>query len=193
MSVLTLDLIKNSGPKHQQHQLRTWHPESSQSVQTSYWTSNTFDFVPFSTLPPDFRTFVSFEKKKHFACLCKSPVTLHLSTPREALPSSWINFSHDSLKAAVILAVCALFLPHFSLEVSYPQISFSTALCNSQPFLRALLWFTLLVDDVNDHYLENCQVSSWVVFACTELDWEIDIIYTVWTVFHSKWNLYFSL
>lgn len=135
MSVLTLDLIKNSGPKHQQHQLRTWHPESSQSVQTSYWTSNTFDFVPFSTLPPDFRTFVSFEKKKHFACLCKSPVTLHLSTPREALPSSWINFSHDSLKAAVILAVCALFLPHFSLEVSYPQISFSTALCNSQPFL----------------------------------------------------------
>lgn len=30
MSVLTLDLIKNSGPKHQQHRLKTWHPESSQ-------------------------------------------------------------------------------------------------------------------------------------------------------------------
>lgn len=51
MSVLTLDLIKNSGPKHQQHWLRTWHPESSQNVRTSYWTSNIFDFVPFPLFP----------------------------------------------------------------------------------------------------------------------------------------------
>lgn len=95
---------------------------------------NIFDFVPFPLFPQTSGPLLHL-KKKHFARLCNSPVTLHLSTPREALPSSWINFSHDSLKAAVIPAVCALFLPHFSLEVSYPRISLSTALCNSQPFL----------------------------------------------------------
>lgn len=134
MSVLTLDLIKNSGPKHQQHWLRTWHPESSQCADflLDFKTSSILCFFHSS---PRLQDLCFIWKKKHFARLCNSPVTLHLSTPREALPSSWINFSHDSLKAAVIPAVCALFLPHFSLEVSYPRISLSTALCNSQPFL----------------------------------------------------------
>lgn len=126
MSVLTLDLIKNSGPKHQQHQLRTWHPESSKSVRTSYWTSNTFNFVPFPLFPQISGPLFHLKKKALCTSVQEPSNTASVHSSRSSpkfLNQLFSRFSQGCCHPCCLCTIPTTFLPWSQLSTNKLQHS----------------------------------------------------------------------
>ncbi len=90
----------------------TLHPKSSQTVETSHWTSSTWA-MSCSTLPPDSRTLVSKWNtkpaliwKEDFGPLGNSPVLLLLSPGKTPLTTTVAKF----LDTCVCVCVCVVAL-----------------------------------------------------------------------------------
>ncbi len=140
-----------------QHQQMTLHPNHHR-----LWKLNTglqaTCAMSFSTLPPDSRTLVSKWNtklaliwKEDLGPLCNSPVLLLLSPGKTHLTTTVAKFLDTS--------VCGGSWCLDPSELSVNMLGYST-LWTASFFGNECLWLTLLVKDVNDCLLDNCQISS---------------------------------
>jgi len=124
--------------------------------------------------------------------ICPSGVTLDALTPA-SVHSLWSSPKclnrlcltvFSSLRSSLLLVHS--FLPNFFLPVNfaYNMLWYSTP-WTEIPFSNDPLWLTPFVEDVIDHLLDHCQVSS-VPYYCGFKEQEIPRIYTVGVVIY--WN-----
>lgn len=95
---------------------------SHHSVRTSYWTSKHLRFCAFSTLPPDVRTFASFEKKKAFCTSVWQPsntASVHSSrSSPKFLNQLFSRFSQGCCHPCCLCTIPTTFFPWSQLSTN---------------------------------------------------------------------------